>query len=450
MLQSFLQKIGIDRAVLFGLLAKFWSVVSGPVTALLIATQFTSELQGYYYTFGSILALQVFVEMGLGTVIIQFASHEWSKLSFDKDGHISGDREALSRLISLANIAFKWYLSGSVIVILGLGIGGYIFFNSHASTVNWTLSWLTLCLLTGLTISLVPVWSLLEGCNQVANVYTYRFWLGLLATISIWLAIISGAELWTASISTLVNLVGTGIFLGRNYRHFFKTLFFSKPDALRIEWRGEILPMQWRIALSWICGYFAFSLFTPVLFHYHGPVIAGQMGMTWSLLSALSSISKIWVSTKAPQFGIHIARREFKTLDKLFFSVFKVSTAVIISGACAAWIAIYVLNLLKHPFSLRLLPPLPVGIFLIATIAQITVTPLAIYLRSHRKEPLMGLSVIQGTLTGLTTIILGKLYSVTGVSLGYLGVILFLSPFTIMIWFRCRRDWHSGSTVLDL
>lgn len=126
-----LRKAEVDRAVFFGLLLKVWGIAVSPVSALLIAFKFTPELQGYYYTFGSLLALQGFIELGLGGVIIYFVSHEWSKLGIDKAGYIVGDREALSRLISLANLTLKWYLIGGLIIIFGLGIGGYIFFHSQ-------------------------------------------------------------------------------------------------------------------------------------------------------------------------------------------------------------------------------------------------------------------------------------------------------------------------------
>src|SRR6266850_5266887 len=99
-----LKRFEIDRAVFFGLLSRIWGLAAGGVTAILIATYFSPELQGYFYTFTTILALQVFAELGLGTVAVQFASHEWSKLSLDKSGHIVGDKDALSRLISIARV----------------------------------------------------------------------------------------------------------------------------------------------------------------------------------------------------------------------------------------------------------------------------------------------------------------------------------------------------------
>ena len=446
-LHRFIHIAEVDRAVLFGLLAKFWGLAAGPVTALLIATKFTPELQGYYYTFASLLALQVFVEMGLGTVIIQFASHEWSKLSLDKTGQILGSPVALSRLVSLAKIAMKWYLIASVIGAFGLGIGGYFFFlHKTAIAVNWVAPWLMLCLLTGITICLVPVWSLIEGCNQVGNVYTYRFIQGLFTSLSIWLAILLGAKLWTASVSSVVGLICAITFLRSRYRQFLKVLLFSRPTGSRIGWRLEMLPMQWRIALSWISGYFTFSLFTPVLFHHHGAIVAGQMGMTLALVSAISGIASTWVYTKAPRFGLLIARREYAALDRLFFRVTIVSFSVAACGAIVVWVLVYLLFAFNHPLSARLLPPLPTGLLLLAIVLMQISFPQSTYLRAHKKEPFLVLSVVGSLMIGLSTWLLGGRFGAIGIAAVFLAVRLFFNiPFGTLIWYRCRSAWHKDS-----
>lgn len=444
MLKRLLVKAEVDRAVFFGLLLKVWGIIAVPMTALLIATQFTPELQGYYYTFGSLLALQIFVELGLGTVIIQFASHEWSKLGIDKTGHIVGDRNALSRLISLANITLRWYLIGGLIVMIGLGMGGYIFFSqSSNSNINWVLPWLTLSVLTGVTICLVPVWSLLEGCNQVTNVYTYRFWQGLFASLSIWIAILLGAELWTASISSIVVLICSGVFLRYKYWNFLKILLLSRPTGPRIEWRKEILPMQWRIAISWISGYFAFFLFTPVLFKYYGPVVAGQFGMTLSVVGAIAAFSSAWLAPAVPKFGMLIAQREYKELDNLFWRITKIVVSITILLGICIWFFIYMLNKLDYSLANRLLSPLTAAILIAAQVILIISLPFSSYLRAHKKEPLLFVSVMAGILTGLSTLILGKYYSATGVAVGYLSINLLLIPFVILIWYRSRAEWHT-------
>jgi len=442
-LRRLLYRFEVDRAVFFGILTKIWVVLAGPITALLIVVRFTPEYQGYYYTFGSLLALQIFVELGLSTVIIQFASHEWSKLKLDGSGSIAGDKVALSRLVSLANITMRWYLVGGAIVAIGLSLGGYVFFlQAQNPNVSWSLPWFSLCFLTGITICLLPLWSLLEGCNQVSTVYTYRFFQGLVSSLAIWIAILAGAKLWTASISVAVSMLCAVLFFKYRYGKFIKILLFTKSLGSRIEWKKEILPMQWRIALSWISGYFVFSLFTPIIFHYHGPVTAGQFGMTWSIVGMVFMISGSWFFPKVPRFGMLIAEKRYAELDSLFGRVTKVFVIVTILVSIAVWFAIYVLNQLNHPFAARLLPVLPTTVFLLAQVIMALSLPFSAYLRAHKKEPLLFLSLCAGALTALDVFILGK-YSVTAIGFGYLLINIVLIPCVFLTWHLCKIKWHS-------
>ncbi len=446
-IRDLLERFGVDRAVFFGLLSRTWGICAGPVTAILIATIFTPELQGYYYTFATILALQIFVELGLGTVIIQFASHEWSKLNMEASGHIAGDRDSLSRLVCIANIASKWYSIGGIIVAAGLGVGGYMFFSSSPdSGVNWVLPWFFLCLITGIAICLVPVWSLLEGCNQVANLYTFRFFQGVLTTTSIWIAILAGADLWTASVSGIVALACALFFMRQRYWIFIRTLLLSTPDGPRIEWRKNMLPMQWRLAVSWISGYFCFSLFVPVLFKYHGPVVAGQMGMTWSIVGMMGAIATSWLSPRVPVFGMLIAQKKFDELDRQLWKVAKIVAGITAFMSLTIWSLVVILNTLDYRmaerFAARILSPLPTGLFLLAQLIMTASMPFSAYLRAHKKEPLMILSVISAVLIGCSTFFLGKYYSVRGMAFGYLISNMALMPIVFAIWHRCRREWH--------
>ena len=76
MLRKIASKIGMDKAILFTVMARIFQGVGGIISVLLVATCLTGVEQGFYYTFGSILAIQIFFELGLGTIITQFVAHE--------------------------------------------------------------------------------------------------------------------------------------------------------------------------------------------------------------------------------------------------------------------------------------------------------------------------------------------------------------------------------------
>src|SRR2546428_278946 len=96
-----MRRAQVTPATAYGLLTIGWRFLAGPVSIVLIVRRFTPELQGYYYTFASVQALQIFVELGFSNIVTYFAGHEWAKLSLDSQGRIVGDEDALSRLISL-------------------------------------------------------------------------------------------------------------------------------------------------------------------------------------------------------------------------------------------------------------------------------------------------------------------------------------------------------------
>ena len=449
-IRNLLHKMGIDRAVSWGILAKLWSIVAGPVSLLFIASRFSSQLQGYYYTFYSIIAFQFLLELGLGNIIIQFASHEWSKLSLDNSGRIVGEQAALSRLQSLMRLFFRWFCITRAILTLALGVAGLFFFSKNRSeNIIWVWPWLTLCILNGVIFFLIPAWSILEGCNQVLRLYSYRFVQGVFSSLALWVAILFGAKLWAAPISSAVILLCSAIFLKYKYGNFFKTLLVSKIEGPRIKWRREILPLQWRLTIEVLFGPFAYTMFVPVLFKYHGPVIAGQMGMTLSLTSILFSVASSWLNPKVPIFGMLIAEKKYKKLDALFWRTTKLVIAVAAAGALIAFFMVYILNLIKNPLAERFLPVLPNGLFLLTQVILIVSLPFSTYLRAHKKEPFLFVGVGGGVSIGLSTLILGKYFSAMGMALGYLLIHMVLVPIVIIIWYRCRKEWHKDEYSKD-
>lgn len=434
----------VDRAVSFAVLGKLWGMGAGLVTALLVATYFTPEVQGYYYTFLSVLALQVFAELGLGTVISTYASHEWSKLSLNPDGRIEGDPEALSRLHSLARFAWRWYLVAAVLVTVILVVGGGIFFGAKGwgDVTLWGGPWFLLCLVTGVNLACLPIWALLEGCNQVAAVYAYRLVQAVASSLVAWLAISGGAGLW---VSGLVGISVAMVFVftaWRRYHVLVRQLIGEPPRAGVLNWRSDILPMQWRISVSWISGYFAFALFTPVLFHFQGAVVAGQMGMTWTLLSALTALATAWVAPKAPVFGMLIAQHAYAELNRMFWRLLWSVASMTAAGALMVWGVVYAVNQMGHPYAGRMLSPTTTAYFLLGTFAQVMTLPMAAYLRAHKKEPLLGVSVATGLATGGMVLWMGG-HSVAAVGQGYMVVMVLAAGSVCWVWRRRRVEWHS-------
>jgi O-antigen/teichoic acid export membrane protein len=439
--------IGLDRAIGFTVLARGWNTLAGVVTVLLIARFLTPAAQGYYYTFASLVALQIVFELGFSFVILQSASHERAHLTISSTYVISGDPVAHGRLASVIQKAVRWYSVAAILMVATLVPVGLWFFATHqraaAEPVLWRFPWLFTAFAAALNFQLDPILSFFEGCGFVANVARVRFAQAITGSLFAWIALVAHHGLFAPAMAMGGMALTTLVWLV-DKRRFLLGLLRYRPGPHRIRWKAEIWPFQWRIAISWMCGYFIFQLFSPVLFAFKGPVAAGQMGMSLSLATALQGLAISWISTKSAPFGSMVARKEYAKLDDVFFRTLKQSMAVHILGALAAWLCLLCMNHAHIHLSQRLLSPLAFAFLLAATNVNTAVFAEALYLRAHKQEKFLLNSVFTALLTGSSTYILGQHYGAMGMVVGYLTVSLGFSLGAGTYTFaKYRRIWHA-------
>jgi hypothetical protein len=437
--------LGLDRAVGFTVLARFWSSAAGLVTVALIARFLSPAEQGYYYTFGSLVALQIVFELGFSFVILQLASHERAQLSISKNYEIAGDPIVHARLASVIQKSVRWYSVAAIVLAGSLLPAGFYFFSTHqhaGQTVSWQLPWCSAALMAALNFQIDPFLSFLEGCGYVSEVARLRFMQSAMGSLLAWAALISHHGLFAPSVmlfgmgsASMVWLIGKRKLLLGLLRH--------DAGIHRIRWNQEVWPFQWRIAVSWLSGYFLFWIFNPVLFAYRGPVEAGKMGMSLSLANAIQAIAISWVSTKSAPFGTLIARKEYRRLDQTFFQALRQSSGVSLAGALLAWIGCIYLNWRHLRFALRLLDPFSLGILLLYMTANVIIFAEASYLRAHKKEVFFVNSVVGAVAVTACTFIFGRRYGAPGIV-----VSTCLLNWGALVWatykFRkYRRLWHA-------
>ncbi len=439
---------GLDRAIAFTLLARGWSTVAGLVTVLLIARFLTPAEQGYYYTFSSLVALQIVFELGFSFVILQLAAHERAHLQIQTDGSILGDRVAHSRLASVLQKAVRWYTVGALLMAAVLLPAGFYFFLVHRQpgvSVSWQLPWIAAVLATTFTFQMDPLFAFLEGCGRIHQVARMRFTQAIAGTLMAWTALFLHHGLFAPAMIISGQAIAGGCFLFTQRRLLLPLLRHNTFGHI-VSWRREIWPFQWRIAISWLCGYFIFQLFNPVLFAYRGATEAGRMGMSLTMASALSAVAISWMSTKSSPFGTLIARGEFVTLDRLFFRTLWQSALLLAAGVVVLLLGLAVVAQRFPYLAVRVLP-LPVFGLLLATIlCNHIVFSEALYLRAHKREPFLPVSIAVGVLTACSTILMGKFWGASGVTLGYFCISgVFGLAFGTYIFIIKRKQWHKAS-----
>jgi hypothetical protein len=342
-------------------------------------------------------------------------------------------------------MSVRWYSAAAALMVITLLPVGFYFFSTHQHAVEaiaWQLPWTFTALMAALNFQIDPLLSFLEGCGYVPEVARLRFMQSAAGSLLAWIALASHRGLFAPSMVLLGMASASIVWLIGKRRLLFGLLRHST-ESNRIRWNQEVWPFQWRIAVSWFCGFFIFWLFNPVLFAYRGPVEAGQMGMSLSLANALLNIAVSWVSTKSAPFGNLIARKEYRILDQTFFQALWQSVAVSIAGGLTAWVGCIYLNWQHIQFAQRLLNPNLIGMLMLYMITNVIVFAESYYLRAHKQEVFFVNSLVGAVVVTICTFVFGRYYGARGIVVSccvgnIVGLIWATHKFQ-----KYRRLWHT-------
>ena len=217
-------------------------------------------------------------------------------------------------------------------------------------------------------------------------------------------------------------------------------MFFTRPQGPTVSWREEIWPFQWRIAVSWMCGYFIFSIITPIVFRLSGPQAAAQVGFTMQLTRLVATVASSWSTTRLPEFGMLVAKREWDKLSAIWKRATIINVAVTAGGSFAMIVAM--------EFMTRLIPKLAeryggwtVAVcFSISIIGQAFISSMAFYLRAFKEEPFMLISILNALLSFALISGLTWKFEIEGAAIGYMSAILIVLP---LAWNTYKLKGHA-------
>src|SRR6185436_20283201 len=403
-----------------------------------------------YYTFWSVLGLWVFFDLGLGLVIVQFASHERAALRLE-NGRMTGDPRAKERLASLFHLALRWYGYAGALMLAFILPAGIIFFSHYhrgGGKVVWLWPWILLSITGMINVLIGPLTSILEGSGLFHDVALMRLLQGMSANVCLWIALFLGADLYAAVVlNGMMALFGlTWLFV--RHRGFFLDLRSVPSEQHRIRWREEIWPFQWRFAVSWMTGYFMFQIFNPILFATSGPRVAGQMGMSLMITTVIGLFAQAWITTRAVDYGALVASRDYARLDRTFRATLVQSLVVIVALAGLVLLGIELLRRIGHPLAARVLPPLPLLLLIVATLLNHIVNTEASYLRAWKREPFLVIYAPMCAVTAIGSLLVAKRFGVTGmVSVLVAAVAVIGVGCGTILFMARRREWRDEEAL---
>jgi hypothetical protein len=437
--------VGIDQAVLYSASAKIWGLLTGPVTLVLIATMLSPTEQGFYYTFWSLIAAQVFFELGLGNVALFFAGHEKAKLEWDSEGKLSGDAVALSRLASLIRKTswfYLWICCAIFTVLLPVGL----FFLGQGEVeekVSWQFPWFFMVIGTVVLLFANMLLYVLEGCGQVRQVTRVRLISGIVMSIAMWTTLLLGGKLYAAPVGNFSASVFILWWICICRRKFLKQMFFQVPILHSIRWMKEVWPMQWRSAASFINGYLMFQLFNPILFYFDSPAAAGKMGISMNLAVTAMSVSLAWINTKAATLCEWASLRKWKEMDLLFFRSMRQSLSVLLLALGLIYVGVFLLAHYFPHLATRFLDLPSMGWLIVGVIGNQILFSYPVYLRAHKQDPYVLLTLLGAVLMPLCGIWAVQRWGVLGIAQTY-AVVTWVVGVGIGTWIflRKRAEWH--------
>ena len=450
-IKSLLKKIGIDKSIAYSSGARVVQAFTGVGSIFFISTFLSGVEQGFYYTFGSIIAIQVFFELGLTGIITQFVAHEAAHLQLDSSYKYSGEEKYKSRLASLLHFCVKWYVILSLIVLVALLVVGFAFFTSYSNEENsasWKIPWIILSVATAMKLLQSPFNSFIMGIGKVKEMSKISFYQQIILPLSAWIGLICGFKLYVVGVSALLSFLIWNVYVFHSDIWKILRNLWGESVSERVLYFKEIFPYQWRIALSWVSGYFIFQLFNPVLFATEGAKVAGQMGMTLQALNAIQAFAMSWMNTKIPTYSSMISLKEYGKLDLLFNKTLWQMSSICSGMLVIMFGAVEILRLTEFKLGStiiadRFLDNWPMFFMMIPVIANQFVFSWASYLRCHKKEPFLIQSVVMGVLCCASTMIFGHLYGAYGITIGYACLTVGVSvPWAYWIFKTKKREWH--------
>jgi len=436
-----------NKDILNSLTFKILQQFGGVLLLFFVTKYLSAEEQGYYFTFASIVAIQVFFELGLSNVIVQFVAHENSSIDWN-----NSDNEKfsfnISRLSSLLYFTVKWFSFISGILFFVLSVVGYMFFNFYDKNdhiVFWKTPWLVIVLNASFSLLINAVLSFLEGLDKIAFVAKIRSYQQLFSIGLSSLLFFMNFKLLAVPIAmTCSLLIVSFLVLSTKEFKFLRRIWILK-GPYEVDYKNEIFPLQWRIGLSWISGYFIFQLINPLLFAIEGPVIAGKMGISMTVLNAIFSFGFIWITTKIPKFSSLIVAKDYDLLDKLYLWSLVKSSGIVISGMVVFKIILELIDdfqFINFPVREKFLDSELIYIMMIIVFLNHVVGSFGVYLRCHKKEPLLTQSLVMSFLSAISFYFSTSYYGLIGLVYSNLTLTILGFIWAYFVFVNSKKDWH--------
>jgi hypothetical protein len=209
-----------------------------------------------------------------------------------------------------------------------------------------------------------------------------------------------------------------------------------------------IWSMQSRTAINAVLGYFSTWAITPICLRIFGAAEAGRIGMTFAIAMAVTGLANGVIIVRASRMSMLAAARRYHDLDREVVQMIVLSCGLVAAAALSFPVMIKILGVVSYGIAGRMQSTgLTLFVFLGVALNQASFC-LAVYMRAHRVEPMVPVSIgnvllLLGVLLGL-----GPAMGPSMAPIAFTAVIaLFVLPLTLYIFFKRRRQWRAAAAA---
>jgi O-antigen/teichoic acid export membrane protein len=314
-------------------------------------------------------------------------------------------------------------------------VGFFILSSDQSTDWNvWLLPWTIYILFSGLNFLLAMLTSFFEGCGFISVIQKQRSVCILINWGIIIGCLLLKMNLYALALGMLFSSVFQGILLWMNFKKFI--LRFIEKLKIKINWNKEMAELLMKYALSFIGGFLFFQLFTPIAFKFYGPVFAGQVGISITLVTAVFQIANIWIYVIMPKMNMLASTRKIRELFSIFRKnfIFSIATFVFVS-----FCALILLVILPENYSSRFLPLSIFFILLFSWLLQLIINHLAVLSRSFKVEKFVAPYLVMGIYTTLVTLVVSFYFPEQYFFAGFFSSYIFGVPWFIHIYQKHKK-----------
>lgn len=424
----------IRRNTTWVFIFQFLKILNGLIPVLLIPLYLSHEDQGLWFlmlSFGSIVLLFSAAQNG---IVLIFGAHEFKNLLIEKltiIGHIK-DKNSL--------LAFTRYSKKFFIIFLTcLSLAVFLFFSFYIQHNTPLLIHTDLIMIFGMYLLGIFLFTLnfsflsyLESFNQVLLAYKIKSFLMLAIICLTCLLLYLHYGLYALSYSIFISML---IAFGALYMKY-KTIIMEsfRTRALFNKHKQKIFVNYFqKNTFSMISGFLLFQVYTPIVYYFKGSVIAGKVGLSIAILSALFAVSIAPLNAKMASIIRMIAAKKYQESYILYFKVSQLALIIFLFLGSLGAFLLFKIDIF-YIYKERVVDFFSFMLLWLAWLFQVIVYIFVTYIRCFKRELFIIPTVISAFYILITTIITLHYDLVDYIFVGFLSSYVFGLPWIYVIY----------------